>query len=103
MPAKKGSSADFQLFGRTIASAYPRALSSRAVFQRARSWSDLCRKGTAITSSTSAMRRATGATHSGASTSICAPGARPRSRASKGCAIRASPIQFGATTRIRGN
>jgi hypothetical protein len=27
----------------------------------------------------------------------------PVSRASRGCAIRASPIQFGATTRILGN
>src|SRR3954462_1224385 len=45
------------------------------------------------------MRRMTGATHSGAMTSICAP----RRRANRGCAISASPIQFGATTRMRCN
>src|SRR5262245_47367556 len=43
------------------------------------------------------MRLRTGATQSGASTSIS-----PRNRERRGCAISASPIQFGATTRIRG-
>src|SRR5688572_20779166 len=55
-----------------------------------------------MTSLTSGMRRATGATHSGARTSIGAAGRCSRSRASSGCAISASPIQFGATTRMRG-
>jgi hypothetical protein len=55
-----------------------------------------------MTSSTSGMRRTTGATHSGARTSSCTPGAFSRRRASSGCAISASPIQFGATTRSRG-
>src|SRR2546421_12586483 len=53
-------------------------------------------------SRTSGMRRATAATHSGASTSISRPGSFSCSRARSGCAISASPIQFGATTRIRG-
>src|SRR5687768_461242 len=45
------------------------------------------------------MRRATGATHGGASTSIAAPECFRRERS--GCAISASPIQLGATTRTR--
>src|SRR5467141_4831987 len=48
------------------------------------------------------MRRATGATHSGASRSISTPGRFSRRRARRGCAMRASPIQLGATTRMRG-
>src|SRR5437879_9372952 len=48
------------------------------------------------------MRRATGATHSGASRSISTPGSFSRRRARRGCAMRASPIQLGATTRMRG-
>ncbi len=47
------------------------------------------------------MRRTTGATQAGASTSMRACGSFSRSRASSGCAISASPIQFGATTRKR--
>src|SRR5689334_499327 len=49
-----------------------------------------------MTERTSGIRRITGATHSGATTSIS-----PCRRARRGCAIKASPIQFGATTRIR--
>src|SRR2546422_7347939 len=48
------------------------------------------------------MRRATAATHSGASRSISTPGSFSRMRARRGCAMRASPIQLGATTRMRG-
>src|SRR2546422_4523239 len=48
------------------------------------------------------MRRATAATHSGASRSISTPGSFSRRRARRGCAMRASPIQLGATTRMRG-
>src|SRR3989454_10326551 len=48
------------------------------------------------------MRRATGATHSGAGRSISTPGSFSRRRARRGCAMRASPIQLGATTRMRG-
>src|SRR5262245_25829374 len=48
------------------------------------------------------MRSSTGATHGGASASMRPPAAiLPRSRASSGCAISASPIQVGATTRMR--
>ena len=54
-----------------------------------------------MTWSTSGMRRSTAATHSGASTSIFAPASFNRD--SRGCAISASPIQFGATTRVRDN
>src|SRR6267142_3357673 len=46
------------------------------------------------------MRRATEATHSGASTSSLMPGRFSRKRASSGWAIRASPIQLGATTKM---
>src|SRR5688572_32321045 len=52
-----------------------------------------------MTAPTSGMRRITGATHSGASTSSAAPEAF--SRVSSGCAMSASPIQLGATTRMR--
>ena len=44
-----------------------------------------------------------GATQSGASTSISRSGSFSRRRASSGCAIRASPIQLGATTRSLAN
>src|SRR5690242_10812828 len=54
-----------------------------------------------MTPLTCGMRRATGATHSGASTSISSSGSLSRRRASSGCAMSASPIQFGATTRTR--
>ena len=47
------------------------------------------------------QRRATGATHSGASMSTFNPGRFSRRRASSGCAMSASPIQLGATTRMR--
>src|SRR5262249_31927740 len=55
-----------------------------------------------ITSRTSGMRRATGATHGGARTSMRSAGCFSCSRARSGCALSASPIQFGATTRMRG-
>src|SRR5579862_4731445 len=48
------------------------------------------------------MRRATGATQGGASASTREPGYFARRRASSACAISMSPIQLGATTRMRG-
>ena len=71
MPAKKGTSADFQLFGRTnawcVAALFQSPAERPALAQLQRAVAGKARRSPSLTSG---MRRTTGATHSGASTSI---------------------------------